>query len=127
MFIVVGLGGMIGAVLRYLLGLAFSEPSTGAFPVGTFLANMIGSFALAWLTAKAARSAWLPKWLVTGMGTGMIGSFTTFSTFSVETSHLVQLGDYKMAIIYVALSFLIGWILAFLGYRLGRVEKVVSR
>lgn len=119
MIIVVGIGGIIGATLRYLVGLAFMAPP-GSFPAGTFIANMIGSFALAWLTATAARSPRLPKWVVTGLGTGTIGSFTTFSTFSVETSHLLQRGDVAMAFFYLVLSFLGGWALAFIGYKVGK-------
>ncbi len=127
MAFVVGLGGVLGAILRYWIGMSFAPAQPGAFPLGTFLANMIGSFGLAWLTSKMASAQRVPQWIVTGIGTGMIGSFTTFSTFSVETTHLFLGAHYKTAIFYVLISLLGGWLLAFLGYHLGRNGKVAAR
>ncbi|WEG14896.1 fluoride efflux transporter CrcB [Pullulanibacillus sp. KACC 23026] len=120
MVFIVGVGGIIGAILRYSVGLLFANSHPGAFPLGTFAANLIGSFLLAWLTATAARSPKLPKWIVTGVGTGIIGSFTTFSTFSVETVKLIQGHFFFMAFIYILLSLLGGWAFSFLGYQSGR-------
>ena len=119
MAFVVGFGGIIGALLRYWVGLTFAPVSPSAFPLGTFLANMIGSFCLALLTSIAAQSRALPQWLVTGIGTGMIGAFTTFSTFSFETAHLIQGHYYKTALFYALLSLMGGWVLAYMGYTLG--------
>jgi fluoride exporter len=124
MAFVVGIGGIIGALLRYWIGLSFAPVSQGAFPLGTFLINMIGSFFLAWLTSVASQSKALPQWLVTGIGTGVIGAFTTFSTFSVETAHLIQGQYYKMALFYSLLSLIGGLALAYLGYEVGKRRRV---
>jgi fluoride exporter len=124
MAFVVGIGGIIGALLRYWIGISFAPLTPGAFPLGTFIINMTGSFFLAWLTSVASQSKALPQWLVTGIGTGVIGAFTTFSTFSVETAHLIQGSYYKTAIIYCLLSLLGGWVLALLGYTVGKRRSV---
>lgn len=124
MAIVVGIGGIIGALLRYLVGLSFPPSHPGAFPLATFIINMIGSFVLSWLTAKMAHSSHVPQWVVTGIGTGIIGAFTTFSTFSVETTHLFLGSYYLMAVFYLLTSFFGGWLMSFLGYHLGRSRKV---
>lgn len=124
MAFVVGIGGIIGALLRYWIGTTFAPVSPGAFPLGTFMANMIGSFCLAWLTSAAAQTKAIPQWLVTGIGTGMIGAFTTFSTFSVETARLLQGHYYKTAVFYVLISLLLGWVLAYSGYTLGKRREV---
>ncbi|MGD8149280.1 fluoride efflux transporter FluC [Ornithinimicrobium sp. Y1694] len=82
---VVGLGGAVGAVLRWLLEGAI--PHAGAWPVATLLINVLGSAALALLVAHAARHPW---WLRPGVGTGLLGGFTTFSTYAVQVAVVGQ-------------------------------------
>lgn len=93
--IVVGIGGFLGANARYLLSLWADNwliPRYGAFPYGTLLVNVIGSFGLAlfgaWFSAKAGMSPQL-RLLV---GAGFFGAFTTFSTFANESIALMQGG-----------------------------------
>ena len=90
----VALGGAIGAVLRYLTGLAL------AFPFGTLAVNIIGSFLIGvlWL-ALADRGPWAPLLI-----TGILGGFTTFSAFSLDTLRLVETGRAPMAALYVLAS-----------------------
>lgn len=92
----VALGGAIGSVLRYLVGLAV------AFPVGTLTVNVIGSFAIGivWVVF-AARG--LQQWLPFVM-TGILGGFTTFSAFSLDTIRLVEAGRVGAAGSYVLAS-----------------------
>lgn len=92
----VALGGALGAVLRFLIGL------TVAFPFGTLTVNVIGSFAigLAWvILAARGLQQWIPFLMV-----GILGGFTTFSTFSLDTVRLVENGRIAAAGGYVAAS-----------------------
>ena len=118
-FILVGIAGIIGATLRYLLGVYFSQWWLNDFPLATFVTNMVGSFLLGWFTHFLPRFKALHPHVITAMGIGLIGSFTTFSTFSVETVHLIEASKWGTAILYVLLSLWGGLFFSWLGYRLG--------
>jgi fluoride exporter len=118
-FILVGIAGIIGATLRYLLGVYFSQWWLNDFPLATFVTNMVGSFLLGWFTHFLPRFKALHPHVITAMGTGLIGSFTTFSTFSVENVHLIEASKWGTAILYVILSLWGGLLFSWIGYRLG--------
>jgi CrcB protein len=117
-YIAVGIGGIIGALLRYSLSLSMHAGWIGPFPAGTLTANWIGSFALGWFASRMARSETLPAWVRLGVGTGIIGSFTTFSTFSLEMVSLLQNGLQMYALLYGLLSLGGGLSMAWSGSRL---------
>jgi len=118
-YIAVGMGGVVGSLLRYSLGLLIEETAPGIFPLATLLANVTGSFLLTFLTMYVFRIGMLnPRW-ATALGTGLIGSFTTFSTFSVETVHLLQAGKAGIAAFYVISSLAGGLLAARLGFEAG--------
>jgi fluoride exporter len=119
-YVVVGLAGIVGALLRYYLGLFVSGWWSGLFPMATWLANMIGCFALGWLTVYLPRLNNLPSYVATALGTGLVGSFTTFSTFSVETVQLLRTSHWEMALFYVVLSLCGGLAMSWLGFRFGQ-------
>ena len=108
--------GMIGGTLRYLLGLKLAS-------TGTILVNLIGSFCLAFLTYYVIERQKLPAWLSTGLGTGMVGAFTTFSTFTVD---VLGLSTFTDATFYLLISVVGGFLLAYTGMILGiKLGKVV--
>ena len=99
----------IGGSLRYELGQALGL-------AGTIIVNLVGCFALAFLTYYLFDRQLFPNWLVTGLGTGLIGAFTTFSTFSLELVQLLQAKLFVQAGGYFLLTSLGGSFLAWLGY-----------
>lgn len=118
-YITVGIGGVVGTLLRYGLGLFMKDTYPGIFPLATLLANVIGSFLLTFLTMHVFRLGRLnPRWAA-ALGTGLIGSFTTFSTFSVETVHLLQAGKAGTAALYVVGSLAGGLLAARFGFEAG--------
>lgn len=123
-YIYVGLAGAVGALARYGLGMMIDSIGPSAFPVSTLLINLIGSFLLGWLTHMFLRTGKLSPQFVTIVGTGMIGSFTTFSTFSVETIRLLDESRIGLALLYVFLSITLGLGSSWLGYRVGVRQKV---
>ncbi|MBQ6459019.1 MAG: fluoride efflux transporter CrcB [Exiguobacterium sp.] len=122
-YIYVGLAGAVGALARYGLGMMIDSIGPSAFPVSTLLINLSGSFLLGWLTHMFLRTGKLSPQFVTIVGTGMIGSFTTFSTFSVETIRLLDESRIGLALLYVFLSITLGLGSSWLGYRVGVRRK----
>lgn len=109
----VGLGGFVGAVLRYLISLINLNDST-AFPYKTLITNVIGSFAIGLIVAFVAKKTNIDPRVVLFLKVGVCGGFTTFSTFALESSQLMQSGKVIIAILYMLLSVLL-CVLAVLG------------
>lgn len=109
--IFVALGGALGASLRYLVGLAF------AFPLGTLAVNVCGSFLIGvvWVVAMDKSPSLLPFLM-----TGVLGGFTTFSTFSLDTMRLVQDGRLAAAGTYVLASVILSLLACFAGLWLAK-------
>jgi CrcB protein len=118
-YITVGAAGIVGALLRYALGLVMHESWTYAFPLATWLINITGSFLLAFLTMYVFQRKDIHPYISSAIGTGLIGSFTTFSTFSVETVQLLQQNAYAIAFSYVMASALGGLAMAWIGFQSG--------
>ena len=123
-YLAVGIGGMIGSLLRYGCNVLLSNILT-PFPMGTLFVNLVGCFLLGWFTKAFMEKNILPTYISTGIGTGLIGSFTTFSTFSVEMVQLIQDGFLVYAFIYLFVSFFGGLLFAYFGYIVSD-KKVVS-
>ncbi|WP_347239805.1 fluoride efflux transporter FluC [Polycladospora coralii] len=105
------LGGVIGTSLRLFLTLWLDQ---SIFPTGTFFVNLCGSFALGFLFAYAKQKRNVPDEIKVGLGTGLIGSFTTFSAF---TAQLVNL-QLPLAFLYASTSICLGLLCAYVGGRL---------
>ena len=104
--IVVAMGGAVGAVLRYLIGLLPLNPQNG-FPLKTFCINVIGAFAIGLVAALSARASLNPR-VTLFLKVGICGGFTTFSTFSLETVSLLEEGKFVVAVLYIVLSVVFG-------------------
>jgi len=100
-FLWVACGGAIGASARYGLMLGMS-PLTKTFPFATLTANIVGSFLLGWLVLSQAQSESSTGYLF--LGVGMLGAFTTFSTFSLDVVLMIQQGFWLKALLYVFLN-----------------------
>ena len=96
--IIVGMGGFLGAVARYLIGLIPINPQNG-FPIKTLLINIV----IGLVVAFGAKKDWNPQ-LILFLKVGICGGFTTFSSFALETNQLMERGSGWWAALYVALS-----------------------
>lgn len=110
--LIVGLGGALGAVMRYLIGLIPFNPDNG-FPIKTFIINVVGALVIGIVAALAAKNAMNPK-LVLFLKVGICGGFTTFSSFALETDQLLMKGQSFTAVLYVLLSIFAGVLAVFL-------------
>ena len=99
----VGAGGAVGSVLRYLLTGAVQRLAGNGFPAGTVVVNVLGSLAIGllyvWLVERGGSSALRALLMV-----GLLGGFTTFSSFSLETVNLMMQASYGRAALNVLLS-----------------------
>jgi fluoride exporter len=113
----VGVAGAVGAPLRYVVDVLVSERSAGAFPLGTMVVNVSGAFVLGLITGLAMYHG-LPKSSREIIGTGLVGAYTTFSTFSLETMQLLEDGELQQALTNVAVSLVAGGLAAAAGLAL---------
>ncbi|QMU79720.1 fluoride efflux transporter CrcB [Streptacidiphilus sp. PB12-B1b] len=116
-FLMVFLGGMLGAPVRYLVDRAVQGRHDSVFPWGTFLINVSGAFILGGIAAATAHQH-LPQDVNLLLGTGFCGGLTTFSTFSFETVRLLEDGSLAEAGLNVMGSLLLGLAAAFAGFAL---------
>ncbi|SFS58866.1 CrcB protein [Marininema halotolerans] len=115
-YLLIGIAGACGALLRYGLSVLLVSEGT-SFPWVTLLINYLGCLLLTWLNEKKGPFQSNPA-LNTAITTGFIGSFTTFSTFSVETITLIHTGQILLALLYLLLSVWGGFAFAWLGAKL---------
>lgn len=109
-FVLVGLGGAAGSMLRYGVHL-WMKRLEFSFPLATFIVNMTGCLLIGFLFGLSAKTPWLQGagWLV--LGTGFCGGFTTYSAFALENSELLEKQWNGMAVLYAGLSVILGILL----------------
>jgi CrcB protein len=112
----VAVAGALGALLRWRIGVAIGLRS---FPWATLAVNVVGCFALALVLAGPPTSRWSPT-TTTAVAVGLLGAFTTFSTFGYETFTLLRTDELARASAYVALSLGGGLAATALGWAAGR-------
>ena len=117
--LVVALGGGVGAVLRHLVGLASLRAFGPGFPYGTMIANVVGSLLMGLLIEWLVRRGGSPQ-LRLLLATGLLGGFTTFSSFSLDAVALWERGEGALALGYVVGSVALGLLGLVAGLAVGR-------
>ena len=119
-YLLIGLGGFLGANVRYLLGGWAAEKWGSGFPFGTLLINVTGSFILGLFMAVISQRLSLdPRWRLF-FAVGFLGAYTTFSTYTFETIQLVLAGGWWPAALNLLASNTLGLGAALLGVAVGR-------
>ena len=119
--LVIAVGGALGALSRYALGVWISNKWDQGFPLHTFLINITGAFLLGFLHILfIERLNVNPLWRL-GIGVGFLGAFTTFSTFGYEVIALLEGGSFMTAGLYTLLSIVVGFTGVALGVGLARL------
>jgi CrcB protein len=119
-------GGVLGAVSRYGISLALPT-ETGRFPWGTFLINVSGSAALGFLLVLVIERFPRGRLARPVLGTGFLGAYTTFSTFTVEAIDLVRAGHAGTAVAYLAASVFAGLLAVWAGMTSARMGLRAER
>lgn len=113
--LLVGIGGVLGSLLRYTIDGFISKRVKGAFPLDTFIINLTGAFLVGFLSGLVL-NLYLNKLLVIGF----LGAYTTFSTFMAEGINLIDKNKKFNSYAYVVISTVLGLVLCYLGYTLGK-------
>lgn len=113
--LIVGLGGALGTMCRYLLSLTCKQ---GAFPFTTLLINVIGSLVIGIVFALNEKNSFISNDMKLFLATGICGGFTTFSMFSVENVLLLKAGNYWMAAFYITASIVACLLATFIGFKI---------
>lgn len=119
--LLVGTGGFIGTVARYLLTRWSLFSGIFEFPLGTLVVNVSGSLFLGFLVGLAERGAIISNEWRLFLMVGLCGGFTTFSTFAGENMALMHNGQYLTMALYTGLSVFLGMIAVFMGYFLSKL------
>ena len=113
----IGAGSFIGGVFRYLLSVLIQTKTTTHFPLGTLAVNIIGCFFIGIVIGFFDKGQISNEWKLF-LATGLLGGFTTFSAFSIETFALFREGQAGYALLYVLASVLLGLLATYIAYSL---------
>jgi len=114
--LIVGMGGFIGSVARFLVSKLNLYWHFLSIPMGTLTVNVVGSFVIGILAGISIKSEIISPDLRLFLMVGVCGGFTTFSSFSNENLILMQNGQILSALLYVGLSLFLGFLAVYLGY-----------
>ena len=116
----VAVGGAFGAVARHLINISSLATAAGKFPLPTFVINVVGSFLIGLLFVVLGERMEVSENVRLALIVGFLGAFTTFSTFEMEIFSLARERQTMMAILYLVLSVVVGFIGVSAGVALGR-------
>ena len=117
-FLIVGLGGAVGSMLRYGIQKIFNVQSAAVFPIGTLTVNITGCFLIGILWSLVSRSLTWNEEMKLLLMTGFCGGFTTFSAFTLEGIGLLKESKTALFVIYVTASVLGGLLATLIGIRI---------
>lgn len=126
LYVMIAIGGSAGALTRYLVSAFINNLVSSSFPAGTLFLNITGSFIIGFLFQiyQSVLVSDEVKMLVT---VGFLGSYTTFSTYSLETLNLLLANQYKSAVINVAVSNVLAVSMSLLGIAAARIILIRIR
>jgi len=103
-FLLVVAAGGLGSGLRYLIAIAMGDSQPGAFPRGTLIVNLVGSFLIAFILELALRLPSMPDNVRLAIATGFLGGLTTYSSFNYQSTALLMSGETVRGIANIALT-----------------------
>ena len=119
-FLWIAVGGATGALLRYAVGGWGQSLTRGEFPLGTLVVNVLGCFAIGVCAAVLVGPVLVREEFRFAVMIGLLGAFTTFSTFGLETYALASDGQRLLALLNVALSNVVGLVAVWIGFKLAQ-------
>lgn len=119
--LIVGIGSFTGGVLRYLISKLIQDSGFHTFPLGTFLVNVVGCFAIGLFYGLFERNNLISPDMRLFLTIGFCGGFTTFSTFINESYQLIRDANFFYLFFYIALSLLVGLLMLYVGYSLIKI------
>ena len=111
-------GGGFGSGLRYLVAGSLQKQMSSGFPLGTLTVNLVGCLLIGLLATWFSGALEVREQVRVAILVGVLGGFTTFSSFGLETVSLVQRGQWGSAMLYVAVSNIVGFVAVWAGIRM---------
>lgn len=118
--LLVGLGGAVGSMLRFLCQKWISSITSLSFPVGTFLVNITGCFLIGLLFSYSIKNEYFNYNMQLLLMTGLCGGFTTFSAFTLEGMGLIKEDKTGLFLLYIGGSVILGLLATWLGIKIAR-------
>ncbi len=119
--LLVGLGGFLGSISRFLLAIGINRFFQTVLPIGTLAVNILGCFFIGLIYSLAEQKNILSPELRTFLGVGFCGGFTTYSSFAFEKFSLIKTGDFLILAIYIGTSLFLGLIAVFIGSQIHKL------
>jgi len=119
--LLVGVGGFIGSIARFLVQKLNLNWQVLSIPMGTLTVNVLGSLLIGFIIGVSGKSEIISPGLRLFLMVGICGGFTTFSSFTAENMTLMQNGQFATVLIYTGLSILLGFLAVYLGYTLSNI------
>lgn len=120
-FLLVGLGGGIGSILRYLTSIWVLKRFSYDFPLATFLVNIAGCLLIGLIVGLSLRFQWIDQYMKLLLITGFCGGYTTFSAFSLENWGLLETGNYGSILLNIFGSVVLGILAVWGGLMLAKI------
>ncbi len=116
--LVIGLGGFIGTILRFLLSSSIEKSFATSFPIGTILVNLIGCFLIGLLSGYFTQKLGDQTQLFFFLTIGVLGGFTTFSAIAMDSQVFIENGEYLKMLTYISVQAILGIALCLIGYNI---------
>jgi len=116
--LIIGLGGFIGTILRFLLSSSIERSFTTSLPIGTILVNLIGCFLIGLLSGYFTQKLGDQTQLFFFLTIGVLGGFTTFSAIAMDSQVFIENGEYLKMLTYISVQAILGIALCLIGYNL---------
>jgi CrcB protein len=113
--LLIGLGGFLGSISRFLIALGLNRIFQSVLPIGTLAVNILGCLFIGIIYSLAEQKNMLSPELRIFLGVGFCGGFTTYSSFAFDQFSLMKTGDFLMLSVYVGASVFLGLIAVYLG------------
>ena len=120
--LIIGLGGFIGTILRFLLSSSIEKSFATSFPIGTILVNLIGCFLIGLLSGYFTQKLGDQTQLFFFLTIGVLGGFTTFSAIAMDSQVFIENGEYLKMLTYISVQAILGIALCLIGYNI--IKKV---
>jgi len=116
--LIIGLGGFIGTILRFLLSSSIEKSFATSLPIGTILVNLIGCFLIGLLSGYFTQKLGDQTQLFFFLTIGVLGGFTTFSAIAMDSQVFIENGEYLKMLTYISVQAILGIALCLIGYNL---------
>jgi len=119
--LLIGLGGFLGSISRFLIALSINRIFQSVLPIGTLVVNIVGCLFIGIIYSLAEQKNIMSPELRVFLGVGFCGGFTTYSSFAFEKFSLIKSGDFLMLSIYIGASVFLGLIAVYIGSQIHKL------